>query len=827
MSADHPADTSASSPNRPASEPIRYNEILILLGIMLVAGWLRFTGIEWGKNLYLHPDERFQTMVVVATHWPKSIGAYFDSAQSPLNPYNNGFGSYIYGTFPLFAAKLIGTITGNQVYGDAHLPGRAFSAVCDLVTVLLVYLTGRRLFGVRTGLLGAALAGVTVLQIQSAHYFTSDSAVVVMCLAAFYLSLRAESSGRLGWYAAAGIAVGLATASKINALPIVLVLALPAFERWRETGVRSIWRSGSRGRIAPVVGMGLAVLVAIWTFRFAQPYAFAGPNPLSFRLDPRWLKDLRYWRDVQNGVGDSPPSMQWADRTPILFSLRNLVLWGMGPLLGLTAIAALVIAAVRMVAAKRIPPGWQLILVGWPAFHLVYYGIGFVQTMRYLLPAYPFLVLLAAALLIRISDWGTERGWGSFRLGRRIALPWAALPAAVVLLGTFFYAVGFVGIYTRTTTREAASRWFYANVPPGSVVASEHWDDGIPVSLPGFNTQQYPGFQLELFFPDDATKLEKLAAQLNEADYIVVTSNRLYATIPRIPERYPMTAEYYRLLFSGGLGFDLVHVETSYPTYLGRELNDDGAEEAFTVYDHPKVFIFRKNDTFNATEISARLSRALDGRRLRHLAALCRRASPAMDNETRLQQQASGTWRTMFDPGGFANRYPVVIWYLALQIMALAAVPLCWRLFDSLPDRGYAVAKTVGVLGASYVAWLLASLKVTAFGPDTVGLGVIVIGALSGYLVRDLLRALIRDLGERWRMLVLAEGAVSRSVTWPRSPSAATTRISGSHRAAARNRWISPTSTRSSRARRSRPSTRGSPAATCITTTSASSSGPR
>ena len=122
MSVDHPAGTSASSLDRPASEPIRYNEILILLGIMLVAGWLRFTGIEWGKNLYLHPDERFQTMVVVATHWPKSIGAYFDSAQSPLNPYNNGFGSYIYGTFPLFAAKLIGTITGNQVYGDAPCP---------------------------------------------------------------------------------------------------------------------------------------------------------------------------------------------------------------------------------------------------------------------------------------------------------------------------------------------------------------------------------------------------------------------------------------------------------------------------------------------------------------------------------------------------------------------------------------------------------------------------------------------------------------------------------------------------------------------------------
>ena len=581
MSVDHLADVSTdSSSDQSSPEPIRYNEVLILLGIMLVAGWLRFTGIEWGRNLYLHPDERFQTMVVVAAKWPSSIREYFDSQSSPLNPYNNGFGSYIYGTFPLFAAKLIGAITGNQVYGDAHLPGRAFSAICDLFTVLLVYLTGRRLFGPRTALLGAALSAVTVLQIQSAHYFTSDSAVVVMCLAAFYLALRAESSGSWGWHAACGIAVGLAIASKINALPIALVLGLPVFERWRESGLKSIWRSGSRG-LAPAYGFAVALIVAIWTFRIAQPYAFAGPSPFSFRLDPRWLKDIRYWRECRTASAIRRPSMQWANRTPVLFSLRNLVLWGMGPLLGLTAIAALAVGACKLLTARRVPPGWQLILIGWPAFHLLYYGSSFVQTMRYLLPAYPFLVLLAAALLVRIAELGTARGWGSLHFGRRASLPWAALPAVIVLAGTFLYAVGFVGIYTRTTTREAASRWIYTNVPAGSTIASEHWDDAIPISLPGYDTRQYTGFQLELFFPDDAAKLDKMIGQLGEADYLVVTSNRLYATIPRIPERYPISAEYYRLLFSGGLGFDLVHTETSYPTYLGMDLNDDRAEEAF------------------------------------------------------------------------------------------------------------------------------------------------------------------------------------------------------------------------------------------------------
>ena len=54
-----------------------------------------------------------------------------------------------------------------------------------------------------------------------------------------------------------------------------------------------------------------------------------------------------------------------------------------------------------------------MVLVGWPAFHIVYFGIGFVKTMRYLLPAYPFLVLLAAALLVRIWNPGRRGGAGS------------------------------------------------------------------------------------------------------------------------------------------------------------------------------------------------------------------------------------------------------------------------------------------------------------------------------------------------------------------------------------------------------------------------------
>ena len=140
----------------------------------------------------------------------------------------------------------------------------------------------------------------------------------------------------------------------------------------------------------------------------------------------------------------------------------------------------------------------------------------------------------------------------------------------------------------------AASQWIYENVPKGSVLANEHWDDPLPLPLPGYDPSFYRGPQLPLYDPDEPKKLDTLVQMLSQSDYINLTSNRLYGSIPRMPQRYPMTTEYYRRLFAGDLGFELVATFASYPTLGPWTINDDRAEEAFTVYDHPKVLIFKK-----------------------------------------------------------------------------------------------------------------------------------------------------------------------------------------------------------------------------------------
>ena len=60
--------------------------------------------------------------------------------------------------------------------------------------------------------------------------------------------------------------------------------------------------------------------------------------------------------------------------------------------------------------------------------------------------------------------------------------------------------------------------------------------------------------------------------------------------------------------YKGRLGFELVQVFESYPTFGTLVINDQSAEEAFTFYDHPKVMIFQKTDEFDVGKLAASLS---------------------------------------------------------------------------------------------------------------------------------------------------------------------------------------------------------------------------
>jgi YYY domain-containing protein len=52
----------------------------------------------------------------------------------------------------------------------------------------------------------------------------------------------------------------------------------------------------------------------------------------------------------------------------------------------------------------------------------------------------------------------------------------------------------------------------------------------------------------------------------------------------------------------------------------------------------------------------------------------------------------------------------VLLWWLMLEGIGWLALPLCFRLFRNLPDRGYALAKPLGLILVNYLLWILSTL---------------------------------------------------------------------------------------------------------------------
>ncbi|HEX9012289.1 MAG TPA: DUF2298 domain-containing protein, partial [Anaerolineaceae bacterium] len=335
----------------------------------------------------------------------------------------------------------------------------------------------------------------------------------------------------------------------------------------------------------------------------------------------------------------------------------------------------------------------------------------------------------------------------------------------------------------------------------GSATAIEtDWDVPLPYVLPGYpspwdaNTGIYQGdMNTQSYYPDDPAsygtpqenKLNRFLTTLDQADYIFISSNRQWATTTRVPQRYPLTTAYYRELlgcpvdkdirwcysvatpgkFHGQLGFDLAAVFQSEPGIGSLQINDQGAEEAFTVYDHPKVLVFKKNTAYSQQSLIAALS-PVDLSHVVHLmpdgkiASGSASAQAAGQNadppksltlpEDRLAADtAGGTWSALFNRGALQNRYPglgMVLWYLAVSLLGWAVYPLVRLALPGLPDRGYPLARLAGLLILALAVWLAGSLNLgyTRVTIPAAAFLIVLVGLVLGYLQRA-------DLAREWR----------------------------------------------------------------------------
>ncbi len=312
------------------------------------------------------------------------------------------------------------------------------------------------------------------------------------------------------------------------------------------------------------------------------------------------------------------------------------------------------------------------------------------------------------------------------------------------------------------------------------------WDDPLPYPVYGSNAFDYyngiyrTDLNFELYWDDNIEKFERMIDILDKADTLFISSNRQWGSLSRLPGYYPLATQYYRALlgcpvdkevpwcysvaepgmFTGALGFELVNTFTSEPSIGPFKVNTQFAEEAFTVYDHPKVFVFRKTESFDLEEVK----RILGSVQLTGVPSINRYdgtdPSNLMLTEDRSSRQlAAGTWNELFPSESLLNRSPVIallVWYLFMTALGVCSFPLTRIVFKGLKDKGYGFSRMLSLLAIAWLVWISGSKGISV----TKGL---IFFSLAGYFLFNVILAWIfwkdiqQDLKNHWRVFLNTE----------------------------------------------------------------------
>ena len=764
---------STPPPLRSASIRLTRAGLLVLLPFVIAAGalGLRLQGIDWDGGNFYHPDERSIYMRVDCMYrtltdapgWQAcanrdfpldtpgfpSISTFFDKDASPLNPHWFPLGTII--IYLLVGVRFVLDALMDQVrLQDLATAGRTIAAFVDAGSVLLMYFLGARLFGRPVGLLAAVLLALSVINIQITHFYRPESFVVLLALGSFWWMLNVLERGRLRDHVGLGLLIGTTFAFRGSSVPMLAPLAITyGVVAWRA------WRSSEPeapvARLAPTVRRAaLAAGVALAAFVVLQPYAI-----LDFY---KYVGDLAWEAGIARTAGQVPYTVQYVG-TPRtgLYEFQQTVVWALGVPLGLVAWAGLGLSVAR---GLRRPRTAEWLLVSWVVVLILIIVPFFeVKFLRYIAPVLPVMVLLGSRWLVEAHSWARAR---SSVLARAVIAGIAA-----IALATGFYALAFVSSYGQDHPGVQASAWMNANAAPGSVVLTDnHWDEGFG-DLGRFSVSQLPMYE-----GDTRAKLQRIADDVADADYIMAYSNRPWGSIARLPERYPFSAAYYRALFSGELGYELVQAFARYPTLAGVSFVHDPftraglpepavlpgiepsalaldlgwADENVVNYDRPLVLVWRNVEELTSREIVALL--VLGGEAVPETAML---AAAAWD-----EQRAGGTWTEIFSEGGLNGAAPWLVWLLAVELIFLAALPLAARVMRRLPDRGVVLARPLGLLLVAWIVWMGASTGLWAFSRGSVALAALAVAAVSAVaLYRN--PALIAQARRHWRYIAGVE----------------------------------------------------------------------
>ncbi len=415
--------------------------------LLLVALGLRLWGIKQGLPYVYNSDE--------ATHFvPRAVGFFGHDLNPHYFPNPPAYSYLLYIVFELWfgsadAVRSAYTTDPTAVFVVA----RVVAALLGTVSVWLTYAAGARLFNRTVGLLAGAILGLAFLPVFYSHLALNDVPTLAPVSLALYGVAGVIRWGRRRDYVIAGIAIGLAAATKYTG-GIILVCLLAAF-----------LSDAAGGSIATAVRrLALGLVLALLAFLVANPYALLDTSAFLSGVS----------QQASAAAGADPVKLGTRPGSGTTYYLWTFT-WGLG---WVPTLAALCGAGLLLVRRRF---GTALVLLPAPIAFIIFMGDQQRFFGRWLLPVFPIVALLGAYAVVEAARW----------LHREWALPAAVVGAiaAVLVLGQSFVAdVHNDAVLSRPDTANLARAWMVKHVPAGAKVVIEplvpdNWETDIGTSL--------------------------------------------------------------------------------------------------------------------------------------------------------------------------------------------------------------------------------------------------------------------------------------------------------------------------------------------------------
>jgi 4-amino-4-deoxy-L-arabinose transferase-like glycosyltransferase len=448
---DAPAATTAGEQDSPSRRRWLVRLLLAALVIWSVAvrTWDASVGLHGGESF----DERFSLANVAGVLAGKGLGpqqAYYPSL------------SYLPQAAVLFATEGLHRATGIgalSIYTrkggwspTAYLLCRLTNVAFGALSLVLVFVVGRRLFGDAEGLAAAAVLAAFRRHVVSSAHFKPDMLVLLLTLLTFCWALLAVWRPRRRAFLRAGVGVGLATAAKYTGAGAALAVTAAALVGWRDRQQR--WR-----RIAWLLLAGVA---AVATFLLLNPWV---------RDLYRFLMELAHGYSVTGVQEHSSPWVVLRRATISVLTHHGWTAWFVG--------GGVVALAWRVAKPAAWQPAWDehrragaiLLLVQTVGYDLAHAAVFPAFRAQNILPIAPFTSLAAGWAMVEAYRF-LARAWRPARLPA-FAATLAAIAAVTLLTKPA------VEVYRRAvpSTWEAAAEAVYAKLgTPALRSAAYHGD---------------------------------------------------------------------------------------------------------------------------------------------------------------------------------------------------------------------------------------------------------------------------------------------------------------------------------------------------------------